>query len=253
MSKRDDLRSTAQQLLIKASLDNGQAFNAWKITQDEPLDFERFTFPGNDILTLDGCDFGRANCQESYFANIIRRDPESSYGLTSCRKMDFSNADLRGAYCKGVDFSGSKFWGAKLDGADLTECNFDQCGIKAEQLTSCKLSGARLTRINFDFASVFDDMDLQNVDFSRSSFAHGVFENTDLRGAKFFGCCLNLDHVDFKGARFSGNIEDVGFPLYRMEELGLLDEAIMPISWWRLLIEYRKLLQSQELKSSIKM
>lgn len=217
-----------------------EEFNAWREESDEIVAISCNYFESLRSFDISGCNLSNALCRGLVLSVPTKQHPF----LTTARKVDFRDADLRDAKCQGVDFSESDFTGAKLDGADLEDCNLSGCNIRAEQLASCQIRGAKLTSLSFNpYAKInFDGKDLRGVDFYGTSFAtEARFRKADLRGAHFFGCQF-FEKGSFEGARFSGNIEDLGMSLEMMNYHNLVEKAVLPVSWLTILLEYRKIL-----------
>ncbi len=235
MGNRQISMDDALVLLAQQQIDQ---FNQWR--QQNSVSKETLVIPGDfcqhfNMFDFSGCNLSGANCRG------LKLSAEDGKFLVKACQVDFSYSDLSDAYCKGVDFSGSDFTGTKLNGTDCRCCNFDRCKISAEQLKSCKISDAKLTRINFRDGFSSQRQDLRGVDFSESIFGdYSSLENCDLRGAMFFGTYLKAS-AKFDGARFSGNIEDLGLSLHQMDGLNLLNKSILPLPWLTLLMEYRKM------------
>jgi uncharacterized protein YjbI with pentapeptide repeats len=172
-------------------------------------------------------------------SNVHLSDCEISFSLKGARLTGstFKNVDFVGSNLEGADLRGSTFIGCTLTdmnikgavfseskledvnftGSDLSGSYFYDADFHAPIMRGSNLTGVRLEKASFNGGD-FTGANLEGVDFtdmeysldeSESDCMNGylpeprlIFNNANLKGAKFDGTCLN--HAQFEGADLTG-------------------------------------------------
>jgi len=119
-----------------------------------------------------GCDLGRANLEEGYFAQayldstildsaILRQGDFSGASITHSR-LNWVRADS--AIFRGADFDSSEFIGARMYGVDLSKANLTMCRFQNADLSYANLDSANVAGINLSYANLTGAR-LTNIDW----------------------------------------------------------------------------------------
>ncbi|MGH8572465.1 MAG: P-loop NTPase fold protein, partial [Gammaproteobacteria bacterium] len=70
-------------------------------------------------------------------------EEEAFAGRRQFRRMDFSEADLRGGVFSSLSFNGCDLRHARFDDANLRACQFEDCNVQGASFTAARLQGTR--------------------------------------------------------------------------------------------------------------
>jgi uncharacterized protein YjbI with pentapeptide repeats len=141
--------------------------------------------------------------------------PKISFKGASLQGADLRYANLAGAIFEEANLKGADLTGAKLTGADLSGANLEGAILSNANLVRTDLSGACFKDAKLIYTSLrtatisqtdFTGADLRGVNLSGAKEClTAIFNNADLRGARFD--YTQLDKVDLQnvGAKVYGN------------------------------------------------
>lgn len=105
-----------------------------------------------------------------------------------CKKLDFSNLDLRGSVFDQAKLTECHFIGVNLSDGNLIGANFTDCDFIAADLSKANLTRAFFTNSSFSYSDLRD-----------TCLVEAHFRETDFMGAVM--CGVNLWNADISGGR----------------------------------------------------
>lgn len=186
-------------------------------------------------LTLENVDLSNCNCENSWLGGEMKN---VSFHKARLSKAIFSNAVLKNVDFTEVIAKEAEFDEAKMEDVDFSRANLEKADLmglffaKNIKFDNANLNQARFVKSSMDFVS-FKNASLVETNFRRAYINHGNFENADCSKANF--TFVSSDDWNVKGAI----IEEANFEGAR----SLPEEWKQAIGWYS---------EEEELKRRIK-